>query len=64
MAVVSVPDANSYTVSLPLLATSTASGGGGTSVTANYSQVIFYIWKYTTTGWTTIASNRSSCSVL
>ena len=63
MAVVSVPDANTYTVSFTSLATSTASGVGGTSVTATYSQS-YSIYKYATSGWTAIASNRSNISVL
>jgi len=63
MAVVSVPDANTYTVSFTSNATSTASGVGGTSVTATYSQS-YSIYKYTTSGWTSIFSNRSNIGVV
>lgn len=63
MAVVSVPDANTYTVSFTSNATSTASGVGGTSVTATYSQS-YSIYKYTTSGWTPIFSNRSNIGVV
>ena len=62
MAVTGVPDANTYTVSFTSNATSTASGVGGTSVTATYSQS-YSIYKYTTSGWTPIASNRSNIGV-
>ncbi len=62
MAVTGVPDANSYTVAFTSNATSTASGVGGTSVTATYSQS-YSIYKYTTSGWTPIASNRSNIGV-
>ena len=62
MQVVTVPDANSYTVTFTSAATSTVSGGGGSSVTANYSK-FYSIWKYTSTGWTTVVSNISSVSV-
>ena len=62
MQVVTVPDANSYTVTFTSAATSTVSGGGGSSVTANYSK-FYSIWKYSTGGWTTISSNRSSVGV-
>ena len=62
MKVTTVPDANSYTVEFTSAATSTVSGGGGTSVTANYSK-FYTIWKYNTGGWTTVSSNRSSVGV-
>ena len=62
MAVTGVTDANTYTVSFTSNATSTASGVGGTSVTATYSQS-YSIYKYTTSGWTPIASNRSNIGV-
>jgi len=62
MQVVTVPDANSYTVTFTSAATSTVSGGGGSSVTANYSK-FYSVWKYTSTGWTTVVSNISSVSV-
>jgi len=62
MQVVTVPDANSYTVTFTSAATSTVSGGGGSSVTANYSK-FYSIWKYTSTGWTTVVSNLSSVNV-
>ena len=62
MKVTTVPDANSYTVEFTSAATSTVSGGGGGSVTANYSK-FYSIWKYSTGGWTTISSNRSSVGV-
>jgi len=62
MKVTTVPDANSYTVEFTSAATSTVSGGGGSSVTANYSK-FYSIWKYNTGGWTTISSNRSSVGV-
>ena len=63
MAVVSVPDANTYTVSFTSLATSTVSGGAGTSVTATYSQS-YSIYKYSTSGWIAVSSNRSNINVL
>ena len=63
MAVTGVPDANTYTVSFTSLATSTASGVGGTSVTATYSQS-YSIYKYTTSGWTPIFSNRSNVGIV
>ena len=62
MQVVTVPDANSYTVTFTSAATSTVSGGGGSSVTANYSK-FYSVWKYTSTGWTTVVSNLSSVNV-
>jgi len=62
MQVVTVPDANSYTVTFTSAATSTVSGGGGSSVTANYSK-FYSVWKYTSTGWTTVVSNISSVDV-
>ena len=62
MQVVTVPDANSYTVTFTSAATSTVSGGGGSSVTANYSK-FYSVWKYTSTGWTTVVSNLSSVDV-
>jgi len=62
MKVVTVPDANSYTVTFTSAATSTVSGGGGSSVTANYSK-FYSVWKYTSTGWTTVVSNLSSVNV-
>jgi len=62
MAVTGVTDANTYTVSFTSNATSTASGVGGTSVTATYSQS-YSIYKYTTSGWIPIASNRSNIGV-
>jgi len=62
MQVVTVPDANSYTVTFTSAATSTVSGGGGSSVTANYSK-FYSVWKYTSTGWTTVVSNISSVNV-
>jgi hypothetical protein len=62
MTVAGVPNANSYTVSFTSAASSTASGVGGTSVTATYSQS-YSIYKYTTSGWTAIASNRSNIGV-
>jgi len=62
MQVVTVPDANSYTVTFTSAATSTVSGGGGSSVTANYSK-FYSVWKYTSTGWTTVVSNVSSVDV-
>ena len=61
MTVVSVPDANSYTVSFTSNATSSATGGGS-SVTAIYSQY-YSIWKYTTSGFTKVHSFRSSIGV-
>jgi len=63
MAVTGVPDANTYTVSFTSTATSTASGVGGTSVTATYSQS-YSIYKYTTSGWTPIFSNRSNIGIV
>jgi len=63
MAVTGVPDANTYTVSFTSNATSTASGVGGTSVTATYSQS-YSIYKYTTSGWTPIFSNRSNIGIV
>jgi len=63
MTVVSVPDANTYTVSFTSLATSTVSGGAGTSVTATYSQS-YSIYKYSTSGWIAVSSNRSNINVL
>ena len=63
MEVVSVPNANSYTLSFTSLASSTASGGGGTSVTATYSQS-YSTYKYTTSGWVAVSSNRSNINVL
>tara|TARA_R100001369_G_scaffold46762_1_gene73163 strand:+ start:833 stop:2929 length:2097 start_codon:yes stop_codon:yes gene_type:complete len=63
MKVVSVPNANTYTVSFTSNATSTASGVGGSSITATYSQS-YSIYKYTTSGWIPIASNRSNAEVL
>lgn len=62
MKVVTVPNANSYTVTFTSAATSTVSGGGGASVTATYSK-FYSIWKYTVTGWTTVVSNISSVNV-
>ena len=62
MEVAGVTDANTYTVSFTSNATSTVSGGGGTSITATYSQS-YSIYKYNTTGWTTIASNISNIGV-
>ena len=62
MQVVTVPDANSYTVTFTSAATSTVSGGGGASVTATYSK-FYSVWKYTVTGWTTVVSNLSSVNV-
>jgi len=62
MQVVTVPDANSYTVTFTSAATGTVSGGGGSSVTANYSK-FYSVWKYTSTGWTTVVSNISSVDV-
>ena len=62
MAVAGVADANTYTVSFTSVATSTESGGGGTSITATYSQS-YSIYKYTSSGWTAIASNRSNIGV-
>ena len=62
MQVVTVPDANSYTVTFTSAATGTVSGGGGSSVTANYSK-FYSVWKYTSTGWTTVVSNVSSVDV-
>jgi hypothetical protein len=62
MKVVTVPNANSYTVTFTSAATSTVSGGGGASVTATYSK-FYSVWKYTVTGWTTVVSNLSSVNV-
>ena len=62
MTVSGVPDANTYTVSFTSNATSTASGVGGSSITATYSQS-YSIYKYTTSGWIPIASNRSNIGV-
>ena len=62
MKVVTVPNVNSYTVTFTSSATSTVSGGGGASVTATYSK-FYSIWKYTSTGWTTVVSNISSVNV-
>ena len=61
MEVVSVPDANSYTVSFTSAATSGATGGGS-SVTAVYSQY-YTVWKYTTSGFNRVFSFRSSIGV-
>jgi len=61
MQVVSVPDANSYTVSFTSNATSSATGGGS-SVTAVYSQY-YTIWKYSTSGFNRVFSFRSSIGV-
>jgi len=61
MKVVSVPNANSYTLTFTSAATSGATGGGS-SVTAKYSQY-YTIWKYTTSGWTRVHSFRSSIDV-
>ena len=61
MEVVTVPDANTYTVTFTSAATSNATGGGS-SVTAKYSQY-YTIWKYTVTGFTRVHSFRSSIGV-
>ena len=58
MKIVTVADANTYTVSFTSAATSSATGGGS-SITAKYSQY-YTIWKYTTSGWTRVHSFRSS----
>ena len=62
MTVATVPDANSYTLTFTSAATSTVSGGGGSSVTAKYSQY-YTIFKYNTGGWTRVHSFRSSIGV-
>ena len=61
MKIVTVPKANSYTVTFTSAATSGATGGGS-SITAKYSQY-YTIWKYTITGWTRIHSFRSSIGI-
>ena len=61
MKIVTVPNANSYTVTFTSAATSGATGGGS-SITAKYSQY-YTIWKYTITGWTRIHSFRSSIGI-
>ena len=58
MKIVTVADANTYTVSFTSAATSSATGVGS-SITAKYSQY-YTIWKYTTSGWTRVHSFRSS----
>jgi hypothetical protein len=63
MEVVTVPNANSYTVNFTSAASSTVSGGGGASVTANYNK-FYSLWKYTATGWVTINSSTSSVDVV
>jgi len=62
MTVAGVPDANSYTVSFTSAASSTASGVGGNSVTATYSQS-YSIYKFTTSGWVSVFGNRSNIGV-
>ena len=62
MIVRGVPDANSYTVSFTSAASSTASGVGGNSVTATYSQS-YSIYKFTTSGWVSVFGNRSNIGV-
>ena len=61
MTVATVPNANQYTLTFTSAATSSATGGGS-SVTAKYSQY-YTIWKYTTGGWTRVHSFRSSIGV-
>ena len=61
MKIATVPNANSYTVTFTSAATSSATGGGS-SITAKYSQY-YTIWKYNTGGWTRVHSFRSSIGV-
>ena len=61
MTVATVPNANQYTLTFTSAATSSATGGGS-SVTAKYSQY-YTIFKYTTGGFTRVHSFRSSIGV-
>ena len=61
MKIVTVADANTYTVTFTSAATSGATGGGS-SITAKYSQY-YTIWKYNTSGWTRVHSFRSSIEI-